>query len=1224
MTKEKQHWLERSIHPALPGITNEIALFVAIILLTIITRFYDLETRVMSHDESLHTYFSWLFYRGQGYQHSPMMHGPLQFHLISLSYFLFGVTDFTARIPAVLFSIATVWMVWYWRRYLGKTGAIIAGFLMVISPYILYYGRYVRNEAFAGLAGILMLYAILRYLENGNKRYLYLVALSMVIHFTAKETAFIYAAQALLFLAIYFIAQVTNKPWDGNEANFRIFIILLAVGILMIGGALGYSLYEHSGGTLTGTETAVPSDPNNPLSPLEAQENGFSLTAILVIVGIVVMVGALIALITGFGWGQLKLERSFGLIILIGTLVLPMLSPLPIKFLENWLHVTIPTTAPEIDTLLASQDLLLGLPREFTIIGIIIIIFFAISIVIGQLWSRDWWKPALLFWGIFTVLYTSIFTNSDGFFTGLVGSLGYWLVQQGVERGSQPWYYYVLIQIPVYEFLPALGTIVATYFGIRILTNSQRPVQEGLSETIESESDITSASVIDKDDQPERNLSNTFSLLLWWIVTSIIALSYAGERMPWLTYHMAWPMVLLTGWGIGHLIDNINWEKLRRPQTALTLILTILFVIGLFISISTLIGPTPPFQGKDLAQLQATYAFLFPVVLTLASAAGLAYLLGDEIAGLMKVALAVLFILGIIGAIIVGLGIPAADSVAETSTILSSVIRLVIIIIIAIASLVGLFLLRKRDGGTFPSMVTLTVFGILTILTMRASFRASYINYDSAKEYLVYAHGATGIKQVMAQAEEISQRTTGGMGIALSYDASAPDTGVSWPFVWYLRDYTNQRSFDQPTKGLRDSVFVVVDAKNFDKIEPALGPGYYRFDYIRMWWPNQDYFGLTKERIVNAIQNSQIRDGIWDIWFDRDYTQYAAATGKTDMTPITWQPADQMRLYIRKDVAAQIWNYGAAPVETFEIEDPTEGKNIILAADLMLDATQAEPVILNAPRSLAFAPDGTFYVADSRNHRIIHLDAEGGVLGSWGEFADGLNAPAPIGAFNEPWGIAVGPDGSVYVSDTWNHRIQKFTSDGQPITTWGQYGQSDQPDGFWGPRGLAIDAEGNVYVADTGNKRIVVFDADGSYLTEFGSAGLDPGQFDEPVGVAVDADGIVYVTDTWNQRVQSFEPTEDKSFFFPRRQWDVFGWYGQSLDNKPFIAVNTEGHVFVTDPEMYRIIEFTSEGEVVRTWGDFGNTMTTFGLASGVAVDAEGHVWATDGLYNRIMRFTLP
>ena len=84
-----------------------------------------------------------------------------------------------------------------------------------------------------------------------------------------------------------------------------------------------------------------------------------------------------------------------------------------------------------------------------------------------------------------------------------------------------------------------------------------------------------------------------------------------------------------------------------------------------------------------------------------------------------------------------------------------------------------------------------------------AAFRASYINHDQATEFLVDAHGATGIKEIINQAQEISERTTGGMGVALAYDASAPNTGVSWPFVWYLRDFTNQRSFDQPTRPAR-------------------------------------------------------------------------------------------------------------------------------------------------------------------------------------------------------------------------------------------------------------------------------------------------------------------------------------------------------------------------------------------------------------------------------------
>src|SRR5690606_23332785 len=120
------------------------------------------------------------------------------------------------------------------------------------------------------------------------------------------------------------------------------------------------------------------------------------------------------------------------------------------------------------------------------------------------------------------------------------------------------------------------------------------------------------------------------------------------------------------------------------------------------------------------------------------------------------------------------------------------------------------YFLRKWTFSDFRRVFVLIFFSFLAILTVRASFRAAYIAYDQATEFLVYAHGATGIKEVIAQAEEISKRTTGGMNLALAYDASAPDTGVSWPMVWYLRDFTNTRSFDQPTRSLRESVFVIV------------------------------------------------------------------------------------------------------------------------------------------------------------------------------------------------------------------------------------------------------------------------------------------------------------------------------------------------------------------------------------------------------------------------------
>jgi DNA-binding beta-propeller fold protein YncE len=78
------------------------------------------------------------------------------------------------------------------------------------------------------------------------------------------------------------------------------------------------------------------------------------------------------------------------------------------------------------------------------------------------------------------------------------------------------------------------------------------------------------------------------------------------------------------------------------------------------------------------------------------------------------------------------------------------------------------------------------------------------------------------------------------------------------------------------------------------------------------------------------------------------------------------------------------------------------------------------------------------------------------------------------------------------------------------------------------------------------------------------------------------------------------------------------------LDNKPLIAVNAAGHVFVTDPEGFRILEFDAFGQFIRTWGDYGIGLSEIGLASGVAVDPEGNIWVTDAGNQRIMKFTLP
>ena len=154
-------WLDRSLPPFLTNINIEKVIFAVIIILAIVSRFYILDARVMSHDEVNHVRPSWELYTGQGYRHDPVTHGPMQFHLVALSYLLLGDNDFTSRLPAALFSIATVMMMWKYRRYFGRVGALMSGLFMLISPYLLFYGRYTRNEAFVALWGVITIYAVI-------------------------------------------------------------------------------------------------------------------------------------------------------------------------------------------------------------------------------------------------------------------------------------------------------------------------------------------------------------------------------------------------------------------------------------------------------------------------------------------------------------------------------------------------------------------------------------------------------------------------------------------------------------------------------------------------------------------------------------------------------------------------------------------------------------------------------------------------------------------------------------------------------------------------------------------------------------------------------------------------------------------------------------------------------------------------------------------------------
>ena len=1141
MSEKSESWLDRPLTAYARWLTVENLLAVLIILIALVSRLYGVGWRAMSHDEVNHVVPAFDLYEGRGYRHDPITHGPMQFHLLALSYTLFGDNDFSARVPAALFSTAAVGFVLFgFRRYLGRKGALFAGLFFLISPYMLFYGRYTRNEGFIELLGVMMLFAVLRYLDNGKPSSLYVLTAALVLHFCTKETSFIYAAQLLLFLALLFLVRIAQTRWPEDQRR-TLFIVLMAIALSLIIIGVGLGTYEAD---LTKQAALDPAS----VSP---QLINTILTATLFCVGLAIISGviALVTLVRSLGLKAIRAERSFDLLILVGTLVLPQLTAFPIKMLG-------------------------GNPLDYTstagilTIVVTLILLLVISGLIGMWWNAPLWiGNAVLFYAVFAVLYTTFFTNGYGFFSGIVGSLGYWLSQQGEQRGSQPWYYYAFLQIPMYEYLAALGTLLAAYLGFRHNRLSALPGDSPTAEPPQSEPlpEPIASEANDPTPAPEPIARPakvpTLALLLFWSLTALVAYSVAGEKMPWLTVHITLPMLLASGWSVGWLADKIDWQSLRNKEGLASVFMIAAFLLGVANLLGSVLGLNPPFQkpltGNTLTteQLSATYAFVFWSIVTVFCAWG------------------------------------------------------------------TFNLLRKWRTVEILRLTALVVFVFLAALTTRHAYRASFINYDNAKEFLVYAHASGDFKDVVEQVEEISRRTTGGRDAIVAYD-----NDVLYGGWWYFRDYPNKRWFTDPTRDLETADMIVVGEANFSRLEPIVKDQFIGFDYMRLWWPMQDYYGLTWQRIGNALKSPQLRTGLYNIWLNRDYDLYAETTGKTNLTLENWQPSARMRLYVRRDIAAQIWNYGVAAAAAPEPEvDPYQEKVQVLTPDVVV-GVGGDPVQLTNPHGLAVAPDGSLYVADSRAHRILHFSADGEtLLNSWGQFAAVEAGVQPAGGFfNEPWGVAVGPDGSVYVTDTWNYRIQKFTADGTFLTAWGTTDPAAGGPVFYGPRGIAVDSDGRVYVTDTGNKRVVVFTSEGQTITEFGTAGLSLGEFDEPVGIAVTVDGRVMVADTWNRRVQIFLPNENHTAFTPLSAFDISGWKGQDVENKPFLAIDNRGHIFVTDPPNYRVLEFTDTGEFVGGWGGYSTLSDGFANPSAVVVDAQGHAWVSDSANNLILRFTLP
>lgn len=236
--------------------------------------------------------------------------------------------------------------------------------------------------------------------------------------------------------------------------------------------------------------------------------------------------------------------------------------------------------------------------------------------------------------------------------------------------------------------------------------------------------------------------------------------------------------------------------------------------------------------------------------------------------------------------------------------------------------------------------------------------------------------------------------------------------------------------------------------------------------------------------------------------------------------------------------------------------------------------------------------------------------------------------------FQGPFGIAIGPDGNLYLADDLAHKIVVFSRDGVFQRSMGRKGSG--PGMVAWLDAVTFDLEGNLLVADTGNNRIQRWTINGDYLGEFGHP--SPPEFPDglrnPRDVAVDASGRVFVANFNGnsvdilssdgkllQRIREILPFSDQS---PREPTEP-----SSLQNPIQLALHGSGTLFVVDNRQHAIFALDAEGRLIRAFGRRGSGEGEMDSPHGIAVGPDGNlyladhgngriqVWTTDGRYLR-------
>ena len=472
--------------------------FWGVILLGAALRFWGLGDKPLHHDESLHAYYSLQLMNNlahwswcvnpppQGYTcyaYTPLLHGPFQFHFIALVYKISqilgapdnGVNTTTVRILAATLGSAIVALPYFLRDYIGTVGAWLATLMLAVSPSMVYFSRFAREDIYMAFFTLVIVVGVARYIRERKMRWLVIAAAGLSFSYATKEATFL----TVLVFGSFLGALIA---WElGLRAQFRsrfnqdspftamlpqTFAPVTLLAYIIVAGIAGKELF----GLVKYLSVYTTSPNTQPFADQFVQNLESKTVAIVPILGVLLGVYVLVKLIREIS-GKLPGTERRGLA----------------------RHVD-PQKQPVLDTILTMP------------------------------WTH-WLAALLLGFAIFLLLFTVLLTNPvHGIGDGAWQGLYYWIQQEQVARGNQPWYYYLTL-IPLYE---QVGLVFGLIGVVRCIA------------------------------QPTR-----FRLfLVYWFVGNLVLYSWAAEKMPWLMIHITMPLLILAGIGLEPaVVGCINLAK---------------------------------------------------------------------------------------------------------------------------------------------------------------------------------------------------------------------------------------------------------------------------------------------------------------------------------------------------------------------------------------------------------------------------------------------------------------------------------------------------------------------------------------------------------------------------------------------------------------------------------------------------------------------------------------